>query len=299
MRTARFLALIMATAAPLGAQTAKRPAITGIAFARFYTTQPDAAQKFYGDTLGYTRLQAGEVWTYPVNSSQWIEVLTSAAPQPNVRMAAVAFTTRNAVGLERYLAAHGFKAELPLKAGEFGVRDPEGNLVIFVQSGSNKMVAKAPPSPSATSKRIIHVGFIVRDSAKEDAFWRDVLGFHPYWHGGRTDQRTDWQSIQVPEGSDWLEYMLNIPPAPTLQQAGVQDHFSLGVAHMSDAVTALEKNKCEGPNCTKTQIGRDGKVQLNLFDPDLTRVEFMEFTATREPCCSPLLGKQPGPEEDK
>jgi hypothetical protein len=48
-------------------------------------------------------------------------------------MAAVAFTTRNAAGLERYLAAHGITAELALKAGEFGVRDPEGNLVIFVQ----------------------------------------------------------------------------------------------------------------------------------------------------------------------
>jgi len=25
-------------------------------------------------------------------------------------------------------------------------------------------------------------------------------------------------------------------------------------------------------------------VQLNLFDPDLTRVEFMEFTLVKEPC---------------
>jgi catechol 2,3-dioxygenase-like lactoylglutathione lyase family enzyme len=290
----------MATFAPLAAQAAKRPAITGIAFARFYTTQPDAAQKFYGDTLGFTRLQMNGVWTYPVNSSQWIEVLTSPPPpQPNIRMAAVAFTTRNAAGLERYLAAHGVKAELPLKAGEFGVRDPEGNLVIFVQSGSNKMVGKAPPSPNATSKRVIHVGFIVKDVAKEDAFWRDLLGFHPYWHGGKTDQQTDWQSIQVPEGTDWLEYMLNIPADPTLKQAGVQDHFSLGVVHMADAVAALTNNKCEGANCTRTQVGRDGKVQLNLFDPDLTRVEFMEFLAGGKPCCSPLLGKQPGPAEDK
>jgi catechol 2,3-dioxygenase-like lactoylglutathione lyase family enzyme len=299
MRPARFLALIVAVAAPLGAQTAKRPAITGIAFARFYTTQPDAAQKFYGDTLGFTRLQANGVWTYPVNSSQWIEVLTSPPPQANIRMAAVAFTTRNAAGLERYLAAHGVKAELPLKAGEFGVRDPEGNLVIFVESGSNKIVAKAPPSPNATSKRVIHVGFIVKDAAKEDAFWRDVLGFHPYWHGGKTEERTDWQSIQVPEGTDWLEYMLNIPADPTLKAAGVQDHFSLGVVHMAEAVAALAKNKCEGANCTRTQVGRDGKVQLNLYDPDLTRVEFMEFLATGKPCCSPLLGKQPGPIEDQ
>jgi catechol 2,3-dioxygenase-like lactoylglutathione lyase family enzyme len=299
MRRSLLLALAIATA-PLAAQTAKRPAITGVAFARFYTTDAAGAQKFYGDTLGFKRLQANDVWTYPVNSSQWIEILTSPPPpQSNIRIAAVAFTTRNAAGLQRYLAAHGVKPEIPLKNGEFGVRDPEGNLVIFVQSGSNKLVANAPPSPTATSNRIIHVGFIVRDAAKEDAFWRDILGFHPYWHGGMTEQRTDWQSIQVPDGSDWLEYMLNLPPTPTLKQAGVMDHFSLGVTHMADAIAALQKNGCEGPNCTNSKVGRDGKVQLNLYDPDLTRVEFMEFTATKEPCCSPLLGKQPGPEEDK
>jgi catechol 2,3-dioxygenase-like lactoylglutathione lyase family enzyme len=300
MRRALLLALVIANVAPLGAQTAKRPAITGIAFARFYTTQPEAAQKFYGDTLGYQRQEADGMWIYPVNPSQWIEILTSPAPpQPDIRMAAIAFTTRDAAGLERYLAAHGVKAEMPLKAGEFGVRDPEGNVVIFVQAGSNKLVAKAPLSPNATSRRMIHVGFIVRDAAKEDAFWRDLLGFRPYWHGGMTDSRVDWQSAQVPDGSDWVEYMLNVSPTPTLKQAGVMDHFSLGVTHISEAIAQLEKNKCEGSNCTNSKVGRDGKVQLNLYDPDQTRVEFMEFTASQEPCCSPFLGKPPGPEEER
>ncbi len=300
MRRVFLLALVLANVAPLGAQTAKRPAITGIAFARFYTTQPDAAQKFYGGTLGYQRLEASGMWIYPVNHSQWIEILTSPPPpQPNIRIAAVAFTTRNAAELERYLAAHGVKAEMPLKAGEFGIRDPEGNLVIFVQAGSNKLVAKATPAPNATSRRMIHAGFIVRDAAKEDAFWRDVLGFRPYWHGGRTEDRVDWQSAQVPDGTDWVEYMLNASPTPTLKQAGVDDHISLGVTHMADVIAQLQKNKCEGTSCTESKVGRDGKVQLNLYDPDLTRVEFMEFTPAQEPCCSPFAGKHPGPEEDK
>jgi catechol 2,3-dioxygenase-like lactoylglutathione lyase family enzyme len=294
-----LLVFAVTVLAPLGLQAAKRPAITGIAFARFYTTDPSGAENFYGTTLGYKRLESKGVGVYPVNPSQWIEILTSPPPKPDLRMAAVAFTTRDAAGLERYLVARGVKAELPLQAGEFGVRDPEGNLVIFVQQGSNKPVAAAPPSPDAVSRRIIHVGFIVRDAAKEDAFWRDLLGFRPYWHGGKTDTSTDYQSIQVPDGTDWLEYMLNVSATPTLKQTGVMDHFSLGVAHMTDAVAALEQNNCEGSNCTKTQIGRDGKVQLNLYDPDLTRVEFMEFTPTREPCCSPFAGKHPGPEEDQ
>ena len=40
----------------------------------------------------------------------------------------------------------------------------------------------------------------------------------------------------------------------------------------------------EGP-----KIGRDGKWQLNLYDPNLTRMELMEPEPVQEPCCSPIL----------
>jgi len=191
----------------LAQQQPTRPPITGIAFARFYTTDPAAAQKFYGSTLGYERKEANDMWIYPVNHSQWIEILTAPPPpQPNVRLAAVAFTTDNVVQLQQYLEAHGVKSDVPLKNGQFGVRDPEGNLVIFVQRNSEKLVARSLGSPSATSTRIIHVGFIVTDRAKEDAFWQQILGFRPYWHGGPKDDGVDnWVSLQVPDGSDWLE----------------------------------------------------------------------------------------------
>jgi catechol 2,3-dioxygenase-like lactoylglutathione lyase family enzyme len=291
----RIVLLACLLSLPALAQQPKRPAITGVAFARFYTTDPSAAQKFYGDTLGLKREKADDMWIYPVNRSQWVEILATPPPQPNVRLAAVAFTTSNAAQLERYLEAKGIKPDVPLKNGQFGVRDPEGNLVIFVQRGSEKQVAAAIASPTAISSRIIHVGFMITNRAEEDAFWQQILGFRPYWHGGPTEGVDNWVSIQVPDGTGWLEYMLNNGPNPSLQHAGVMDHFSLGVSHMNDAMAALARNHCEGPNCTKSQIGRDGKVQLNLYDPDQTRVELMEFVPTQEPCCSPFTGKHPSP----
>jgi catechol 2,3-dioxygenase-like lactoylglutathione lyase family enzyme len=299
MRRTLLLAVALSISVPLFAQPATRPAITGIAFARVYTTDPAAAQRFYGDTLGYQRKDADGMTLYPVNHSQWIEVLTTPPPQGNVRWAAAGFTTRNAAQLERYLEAHNIKPEIPLAHGQFGVRDPEGNLVIFVQSGSEKPVATASASPSATSTRIIHVGLMVHDRDAENAFWQGILGFRPYWHGGHTDDVTDWVSLQVPDGTDWLEYMLNPAAQPTLRQSGMSDHFSLGTTHMQDVVATLARNHCDGPNCSKTQMGRDGKVQLNLFDPDQTRVEYMEFSPAQQPCCSPFTGKQPTAEEDK
>jgi len=300
-RTLLIVSLLALSASFLVAQQQPtRPAITGVAFARFYTTNPEAAQKFYGDTLGYERKQSDGMFLYPINHSQWVELISNKPPpQANNRLAAVAFITTNAAQLARYLESKGIKPEQPLKNGQFGVRDPEGNLVIFVQSGSEKAVTNAPASPNAPSHRIIHVGFMVTDEAKENAFWRDILGFRPYWRGGPNPTTTNWVSQQVPDGTDWLEYMLNNGPDPTLQHAGVMDHFSLGVVSMPETIAALAKNHCEGSDCSKSQLGKDGKVQLNLYDPDQTRVEFMEFTPQQEPCCSPFTGKHPSPTDQK
>ena len=71
------------------------------------------------------------------------------------------------------------------------------------------------------------------------------------------------------------------------------DHISLGVDHITDADKQLIANGWTDASTRKSQIGRDGKWQLNVFDPDQSRVEFMEFKAVREPCCSPLTGKVP------
>jgi len=292
----RLLLLAFFLTAPALAQQPTRPPITGVAFARFYTTDPAAAEKFYGNTLGFERKESDGMWFYPVNHSQWVEIIArTPPPDPNTRLAAVAFTTSNAEQLKRYLESKNVRPEQPLKHGQFAVRDPEGNLVIFVQSGFDKTVANAAPSPVAPSQRIIHVGFMVTDEAKENAFWRDILGFRPYWRGGPNPTATNWVSQQVPDGTDWLEYMLNNGPNPTLQHAGVMDHFSLGVVSMPDTIATLAKNHCEGPDCTKSQLGKDGKLQLNLYDPDHTRVEFMEFTPQQDPCCSPFTAKHPAP----
>ena len=48
---------------------------------------------------------------------------------------------------------------------------------------------------------------------------------------------------------------------------------------MPDVTKQLIANGMTDPNQRKSQIGKDGKWQLNVFDPDLSRVEFMEFKA--------------------
>jgi catechol 2,3-dioxygenase-like lactoylglutathione lyase family enzyme len=280
-----------------GAQ--ERPAITGIAFVRMYAADLKVSDKFYGQTLGYSGVadEKSGITRYAVNRSQWLEVEALPAGAPATRLPVVAFTTRDVAALEAYLAAHKVAVTGRLLGGGFTVRDPEGNTIGFMQTGA--MRGKLQISPNASSRRMIHAGFVVKNPAVEDQFYRGLLGFHTYWQGGQTDGHLDYMSLQVPDGTDWLEYMLDHGQTMDARQLGVMNHFSLGEAQMSDAIFILARNGCSGGDCSKTQMGRDGKVQLNLFDPDLTRVEFMEFLPSGTICCSAFKGKHPTLEEDQ
>ena len=101
-----------------------------------------------------------------------------------------------------------------------------------------------------------------------------------------TDTRTDWVSMRVPDGTDWLEYMLN-QPHPTPKVRGVMNHLALGVPSVKAAYETLAQRGLKMSEPPK--IGRDGKWQLNLYDPNLTRVELMEPKPVQTPCCSPIL----------
>ena len=59
--------------------------------------------------------------------------------------------------------------------------------------------------------------------------------------------------------------------------------------------TLKAANRLSSPT-DHTQIGRDGKWQLNLFDPDGTRLEYMEFSMSRNPLLR-LHRTQPSPSE--
>jgi catechol 2,3-dioxygenase-like lactoylglutathione lyase family enzyme len=126
-----------------------------------------------------------------------------------------------------------------------------------------------------------------------DYFYKDILGFRLYWHGGMTDDETQWVDMQVPDGTDWIEYMLNIPANADAHTRGVMNHIAIGVPDIHAAAKELEKNGA--PLTEQPKVGRDGKWQLNLYDPDQTRVEWMEFSPTEKPCCAEYTGPHPKP----
>ncbi len=294
----------MAGVACACAQT--RPPITGISHMAVYTSDPSAAEKFYLDELGATKAADPENpqgTVYRLSTEQYIEVLPLPAQHGTNRMDHVAFVTPDVAAMHAYLTDHHYRDIDAVVIGKDGSkwffsRDPEGNRVEFLQTAEHPLQVSA----QLVSPRIIHVGFLVRDRAKEDTFYRDLLGFRPYWYGAMHPDKVDWVSQQVPDGHDWLEYMMTGPHSDTpdadkvdARQLGVLNHFSLGVPNMEAAVTKLYaedvlrySTRHDGP-----QMGKDGKWQANLYDPDGTRVELMEFQPVVKPCCSAFTAASP------
>ncbi|MEO8301933.1 MAG: glyoxalase, partial [Rhizomicrobium sp.] len=236
---------------------------------------------------------------YYFSPTQFVEVLPLPANAGLNRMDHIAFNTADAEGMRRYLASKNIAVPKAITKGAdgsqwFQVKDPEGVMVEFVQ---------APPAAVATSAlfpHIIHVGAIIKDRALEDTFYRDILGFRPYWFGGmKDDAPPSWVSQQVPDGTDWLEYMVTTNPALTQAQMGVLNHFALGVPNIEASYTKLwNDDRLQGQvdargQQTVPKIGRDAKWQLNLLDPDGTRAEVMELHAIGKPCCSAFTAADP------
>jgi catechol 2,3-dioxygenase-like lactoylglutathione lyase family enzyme len=282
------------------AQSTPRPHITGIDHVSFYTTNPDGVKKLYSDILGLAPaapIESGETTRY-MSGKQWVGYSPAPDPKATDRMDHVAFTTDNIAGLRRYLTQKGLKpGQIQGRSDHslsFVVDDPEGHHVEFVERAKDEAV---PAEPNAVSRRMIHAGFLVYNRAAADNFYREVLGFRPYWHGGMKDNETDWVSLQVPDGTDWLEYMLNQPAHPDLRLTGVMNHISYGVADMKKAQAVLDSHGWKEHGDEHAQMGRDGKRQLNVFDPDLTRIELMEFKPAEKPCCSDFTGSHPSETE--
>lgn len=273
-----------------------RPRILGIDHVTFYTTDADEVKQLYSGTLGLASappVESGEVARYLVGR-QWVGYSPAPDPKATDRMDHVAFATENIAALRKYLVAHGIKVGAVEGHADhsltIALTDPEGHRIEFVERGKGE--APAPPE-SAVSRHMIHAGFLVSSRDTEDHFYHDILGFRPYWHGGMQPGKTDWVALQVPDGTDWLEYMLNQAEHPDLRLTGVMNHISLGVVDMKKAQAVLESHGWKPHDNEKAQMGRDGKWQLNLFDPDLTRIELMEFKPVEKPCCSEFTGSHP------
>jgi catechol 2,3-dioxygenase-like lactoylglutathione lyase family enzyme len=280
-----------------------RPAITGLSHLVLFADDLSKSQQFYTELLGWDQIPSGAAKSgvrFYANHSQYVELVSPPQAELADRLDMVAFSTSDAEALRKYLGVNGVAVPDAVTVEADGsrslvVKDPEGNKVGFTQDGPHSPVKPASAAQSLSS-HIIHAGYVVRNRAALDHFYKDLLGFHLYWQGGNPDTRVDWVMMQVPNGTDWIEYMLYLPTNPSLAQLGSANHLAPGVVSVADLQKRLEARGWKpAPDKNPQVLGVDGKMQLDLNDPDGTRIEFMEFAPVKTPCCSPYTGAQPSP----
>ncbi|HTQ62059.1 MAG TPA: VOC family protein [Candidatus Solibacter sp.] len=301
-----FASLLFCIPALAGRKPPKRPRILGIAGVTIYVADIPVSRKFYRQlidpqhTCNYCESTPDQYLFLP--SGQRITLKQAPTPPPSDLIADISFLTDDLEGFKRFLDHNKIDfSEVKQKHTGNLVRlllqDPEGHHLSLTDSynlaNAEELNKGLPPPSPSNPVRIIHAGFVVKDRASTDHFYKDLLGFRPYWHGGMKDDQTDWVAMQVPDGTDWVEYMLRISPNADKHTLGVMNHIALGV---TDIHTIQKELIAEGVKPgEEPKIGRDGKWQLNLYDASDTRTEFMEFKPVEKPCCSDFTGAHPGP----
>lgn len=297
--TAFIAAIILLGAAGLLAQNdvLQRPKITGISHAGYFVTDLPKTVYFWHDLLGFdeyttlSRLGTDQVRIafIKINDRQHIELFTDTPPSPPNMMSHYCFSVDNVEQMRAYLRAGGFNVKSgngsKTRTGDyaFEITDPDGTLMEFVQSlptGIEAQDAGKFLPETRIADGIYHVGFLVGNLDKSLAFYEGVLGFHETWRGASTPDELSWVNLQVPEGKDYIELMLYRKLPETY---GTKNHVSLVVPDVQKAIAEIEsrpayKTYLAYAKPLQMQVGKNGKRQVNLYDPDGTRVELMEAT---------------------
>lgn len=272
------------------AQT-KRPRITGVAHIALYVKDMDKARSYYREILGFSEpydLKNADgtlsMTFFKVNERQYIELFPEKSPNTD-RLNHISVETDDIEGMRRYLAEQGIavppKTNLArIRNKSFNVKDPDGHTVEFVEYQPDGWTVreKGKYLPKGVSSRMLHVGILVGALGPAMKFYGDVLGFSELWRGSRDEKVLNWVNMKVPDGEDYIEFML-YQDLPGETKRGTQHHICLAVPDMKQALAAIEALPARKSYTLPLEIrtGINRKRQMNLFDPDGTRTELMEL----------------------
>ena len=280
--------LVLCTAASVFAQDLP---ISGLSHVGFRVGSLAQADQFYSGVLGYERAfdlknKNGEVALafYKVNDDQYIEISPSLKPGQDIRFTHLAIETSDIRRLHEMLLSRGMKPGAMTQGRDgnlnFSLTDPDGHRVEFVQyrEGSLHHRARGQFNDALRiSTHLLHTGVTVANEAASLNFYRDLLGLEEIWRGGPKDGEIRYINLRIPGArGDYIELMLH-SGKPTRQQYGSMHHICLEVP---DIRVAYQKSTARGIPDTedrhRPRIGRNRRWQMNIFDADGTRTEFME-----------------------
>ena len=269
----------------------KRPKILGVAHIALFVHDIEASRAYYRDLLGYKEVfkldkpdGSLSLTFVKINEHQYIELFPEVTAGTD-RLNHISIETDDAEAMRTYLASKGIK--VPDKVGKgrirnsnFNIKDPDGHTVEIVQYEPDgwtiRDTGKAVDGPRI-STRMSHLGITVGALEPAMKFYGELLGFTETWRGSRDGKTLNWVNLKVPDGNDYIEFML-YDKAPDLKALGTLHHICLEVPDMNKALADLEGRPARKLYTKPLEIrtGVNRKRQMNLFDPDGTRSELME-----------------------
>lgn len=246
---------------------------------------------FFGEFLGYAEpfslsnpdgsLRAA---VFKIGDRQSVELIPTSVPVDD-RLDHFSLETDDAEAMRRYLKSRGVAVPDQTLQGKvtaryFSVNDPDGHRVEFMQFLPESWTARdfGQHLPAARlSAHMSHVGISVRNLGAAFKFYGDILGCIETWRGSGNGRQLSWVNMRVPDGADWVEFMLQEKPSPP-SHLGTDHHLCLVVPDVAKAADLLGQRPVPAGAVLSTEvlIGTDRKRQIHANDPDGTRIEIME-----------------------
>ncbi len=225
------------------AEKGNRPRVLGLAHMALYVNDLQKSRAFYKDFLGYSEVYvlkrddgSDRIAFIKVNDNQYIE-LVAENPKQDGHLNHIAFVTDSAPAMRDYLAAREVKVPDKVGKGRIG----NSNFNIIDPDGHTVEIVQYEPE-----------SWTMREKGK---FMPDTRISTHIAHIGVLYAKT-----------------------PDAQEVGVKNHICLVTPDIQKAVAILESRRAHGNYVRPIEIkvGKNGKRQANLFDPDGTRIELME-----------------------
>lgn len=288
-----FFPLLLIHLSSRAADTPPRPKILGIAHMALYVSDLAKAREFWTDFLGYqevfhlNRKDSNEVRIafIKINDYQYIELFAEKPREADLMLNHISFYTESADAMRDYLASKGVKVPEKVGKGQTGnknynITDPDGTIVEIVEYMPDSWTAREKGKfmpDTRISTHIPHLGVNIGSLSAANGFYHDILGFNEIWRGGG-GKSLSWTNMQVPEGTDYLEFMLHGAVLDRTKN-GTKNHICLVVPDCERASAILKARPASKDfKMEDVKTGVNRKRQQNLFDADGTRVEIMEAT---------------------
>lgn len=266
-----------------------RPRLTGLTHVACYAGDLERARIFYREFLGFPERKMTDLagndtgLVFTINSQQFIEIYPLVAPATD-HQKYLGMSVDDAAAWCRYFKSRGVSGVTTVTDRSDGGRelfliDPDGHRLHLVQQPAVSEARYSAGAVESVSQQLGHVGILVSDLARSLVFYRDMLGMKEIWRGGPTHDELRWVKLEFPDGPGQVEFIL-MPAFPPPERRGQQNHLCFDVADVTQTKVILDARPAEVRPVRpfRVTVGQDRKRQMSLYDPDGTRVEFMEFT---------------------